>query len=532
VKRTVKGLRTPHRSLVKAPFLRGSCSASHVPGAEIGTAKLLRGLLNMSYRRLLLTAAATSLMLAACNQQSAAPVTGAPIASLPLAEAAPPPEVNAPSADELPPAPPITRVSAPRRAVYSYIDDAYDLGDTFADSPPDYTVAYEGEQPWVWRSSGGDYRVVEQTPYGEREYFYHAGSDYPFLVRDHDYSYAYDGGALVEVYDSYGRPYPNYGPSLVDIAARYLFRAHRLHDAAIHEQRQGAYAADWRAHRDDVLAAQQRWGAQQQSNPDWRRFHDQHVQVQQPQQASSFQQERTQRQAYAQRAAPLIAAAPPAPPPRGGPPLGQRPEFAQDRAGAQPGAASARDQQQAQADAANQARGQAQRQQQAQAVAQAQGQARDQQRAQADAANQARGQAQRQQQAQAAAQAQGQARDQLRAQADAANQARGQAQRQQQAQAAAQAQSQARDQQRAQAAAQGQAQRQQQAQIQQQQAQVQAQQRQAQAQAAAQQHQAAAQQAQASSQHAQAAAQQAQAAAQHAAQASAKADKKPDDQKK
>ncbi len=35
-----------------------------------------------------MTAAAASLMLAACNQKPAGPVTGAPVASLPLAEAA------------------------------------------------------------------------------------------------------------------------------------------------------------------------------------------------------------------------------------------------------------------------------------------------------------------------------------------------------------------------------------------------------------------------------------------------------------
>ncbi|HEX2815706.1 MAG TPA: hypothetical protein VHN39_04910, partial [Phenylobacterium sp.] len=206
----------------------------------------------MTYRHLLLTAAATSLMLAACNQQPAAPATGAPIASLPLAEAAPPPEAAAPYADALPPAPPIPRAVKPRRPVYAYVDDAYRMGDAFADSPPDYTVAYEGEHPYVWRANDGEYRVVEDTPDGEREYFYRGDSDYPFLVRDNQYSYAYDDDRLVEVYDSYGRPYPNYAPSVLDIAARYLFRARVLHNAALHEQRQAAYAGDWRARRTAV----------------------------------------------------------------------------------------------------------------------------------------------------------------------------------------------------------------------------------------------------------------------------------------
>ncbi|MFI4966681.1 MAG: hypothetical protein ACHP9T_15090, partial [Caulobacterales bacterium] len=69
--------------------------------------KLVTGLNVMSYRRLLLTAAATSLALAACNQKPAAPVTGAPIASLPLAQGAPPPAVLAPTTAQLPGAAPI-----------------------------------------------------------------------------------------------------------------------------------------------------------------------------------------------------------------------------------------------------------------------------------------------------------------------------------------------------------------------------------------------------------------------------------------
>src|SRR6185437_7557493 len=127
--------------------------------------------LPISYRRLLLTAAAASLALAACDQKTAGPVTGAPIASLPLAQTAPPPESVAPYADALPPAPPLPRAARPRRPVYAYVDDAYRLSDAFGDSPPDYTVDYDGVRPWVWRAGDGEYRVVEDTPEGEREYF-------------------------------------------------------------------------------------------------------------------------------------------------------------------------------------------------------------------------------------------------------------------------------------------------------------------------------------------------------------------------
>src|SRR5512143_2006041 len=92
---------------------------------ETGTVKLLMGLRIMSYRRLFLTAAATSLALAACDQKPAGPVTGAPIASLPLAQTPPPVEPLAPYPEALPPAPPLPRIAHPKRPAYAYLDDAY-----------------------------------------------------------------------------------------------------------------------------------------------------------------------------------------------------------------------------------------------------------------------------------------------------------------------------------------------------------------------------------------------------------------------
>lgn len=495
----------------------------------------------MSKRRLLLTAAASALLLAACNQTPAGPVSGAPIASLPLATAAPPPETPAPDASALPPAAPIMRAERAPSSVYDYVDDAYALNDAFADSPPDYTVDYDGARPWIWRASDGEYRVAEDTPDGEREYYYRGDSDYPFLVRDSGYCYAYDdAGELVEVYDSYGRPYPNYGAAVLEIAAQYLFRARHLHYAAMHDQRQAAYASDWRAQRDAVLAPQQQWAVEEQRNPDWRRLRDARVQAPPPQLAA-LQQERTQRQTYASRVAPVIASAPPAPPRAAPQPMrsglsGERASAA-PQGGQPPSAPSATGPRQSfgpphsPTEAAANSRGESQRQppaqgqaqqQQAQAQAraqaqqqQAQAQARDQQHsAQLEAANRARSEAQRQQQAQALAQQQQAQAHQAQASAQ---------QQQQQRQAAAQAQ--AANQARAEASRQAQA----------------AQQHQQQAQAAASQHQAeaAAQHAQAAAQHAQAAADQqhaavqhAQAAAQHAQAAQHPEKPKPDDQKK
>ena len=266
----------------------------------------------MTYRTLLLTAAATAVLgLAACDQKAASPATGAPIASLPLAEAPPPADVAAPApyANALPAAAPIRR-AAPRRPVYSYVDDAYQLADAFGDSPPDYTIDYDGVRPYVWRSSGGEYRMVEYAPDGQREYYYRGDSDYPFLVRDSRYAYAYDRGELVQVYYANGRPYDNYAPAEADLAARYLMRARHLYGAAIHDQRQAAYAADWSRRRATVIDSRQEWAAEQQRNADWSRWRDQQARDQQAQrQEAAWRQERDQRQAYAARTAAVVAAA-------------------------------------------------------------------------------------------------------------------------------------------------------------------------------------------------------------------------------
>ncbi len=132
--------------------------------------------------RLALTSVAAALALAACNQTPATPaaptgtqpVTAAPIAALPLATASPPPAAPAPAV--LPP--PATRVRvAPRpKERYRYADRAAQYNLAFADSPPDYTVDYQGTRPWVWRANSGAYRVAEQLPQGERYYYYDAGS--------------------------------------------------------------------------------------------------------------------------------------------------------------------------------------------------------------------------------------------------------------------------------------------------------------------------------------------------------------------
>ena len=252
----------------------------------------------------LIAAVSATALLAGCGDQHAAvlpPPTGAPIASMGLDEAAPPPPAYAPVADRLAPARPMRVAAAgPAPDRYLYVDDAYDMIDAFGDSPPDYAFDYDGVEPWVWRSDAGYYRVVEFTPDGLREYYYEPGYDEPFLIRDPRYSYGYHSGVLVTVYDSYGRALPH---DLVvrqaDYAGRYYARAEALHYAALHQHRRAAYARQWQARQDVLAEARQRWAIQRDRDNEWRLLRDRRGEVQR----TNWAPEQRQRADYAARIA-------------------------------------------------------------------------------------------------------------------------------------------------------------------------------------------------------------------------------------
>ena len=197
---------------------------------------------------------AATLYLGACNKQpnssdTAAPILAPPAAALPLAAGSAPSAAPAPPITALPaPAAPVSYAPPPPPERYRYVDQAYSMTQAFGDTPPDYAVDYQGTRPWIWRSNNDAYRIVERLPEGDREYYYYPGQDYPFLVRDPQYSYAYNGDSLVGVY----------GPDGAEIqdaiaarrayeAARYLARARELYRAARYERRESAYAAAWAA---------------------------------------------------------------------------------------------------------------------------------------------------------------------------------------------------------------------------------------------------------------------------------------------
>jgi hypothetical protein len=255
----------------------------------------------MAYRTRLMTSfvalTAAGALLAACDQRQAASVP--PIDSFETSmglDSGPPPRVAyGPAVAALEPGQPL-RVTAlgPAPERYRYIDDAYQMVDAFGDSPPDYAFDYGGVEPWVWRSGGGYYRVVEAIPDGYREYYYGPQDEAPFLVRDPRYSYAYDAGALVAVYDIYGRVQPaSFVSRQADHAGRYYARARTLHYAALHQERRRPYADQWRARRRTLEAPRHRWAQERERDTDWRRLREQRPAVQQ----ATWLQERQQRQA-------------------------------------------------------------------------------------------------------------------------------------------------------------------------------------------------------------------------------------------
>ena len=254
--------------------------------------------------RLWLSASLAVLALAACNkadQQAALGQVAAPQAALPLTTAAEPAGAAAPSLQALPSASParVVRLVDPRER-YAYVDRAYQMSDAFADAPPDYAFDYGGVRPWVWESDAGAYRMVEPLSRGQRYYYYQPGEDLPFLIRDPDYTYGFDRGQLVVVYDRQGRVLP---PDLIDeradFAGRYLARSEALFREARRARREAVAQANWIERRRELAAERRDWEEQQAREEDWRAFHAQH----EDEEHDRWAQERLRREAEAARLA-------------------------------------------------------------------------------------------------------------------------------------------------------------------------------------------------------------------------------------
>jgi hypothetical protein len=250
-----------------------------------------------------------SLALAACqpsNSQTAVSAAPPPLAAIPLATSGAPTIAPAPAADALPPAPAasVGQLANPSDQ-YAFAEQAYAMTSAFGDAPPDYSFDYgDGQQPWVWRGDDQSMRVAEALPGGGyRYYYYERSAQTPYLVRDPDYSYGYDNGVLVVVYDSQGRALSDDNLARrADIAGRFLARAEALYAASQRDQREAVAQANWAARRSEIDSERAQWAADQAADADWRAYHALHEQ----QEVAQWDAERVRREAEAARFAQSI----------------------------------------------------------------------------------------------------------------------------------------------------------------------------------------------------------------------------------
>jgi len=240
--------------------------------------------------------------LSACNQNGQAQSAPTPAAALPLEMTATTPTAiaPAPTVSALPPAAPVRvgQLSNPDDT-YAYAEQADSLNDSFGDAPPDYGFDYGGTRPWVWRGDDQSERVVEPLPNGgDRYYYYEPGAQYPYLVRDPEYTYGYDSGVLVVIYDHHGHALPqDQYRERVDAASRILARAQAIYQASQQQQHQAVIAANWEARQARIAEDNAAWEQAQAQQSEWAAYHAAHAQQEQQQ----WDQERFRREAEAAR---------------------------------------------------------------------------------------------------------------------------------------------------------------------------------------------------------------------------------------
>jgi DNA segregation ATPase FtsK/SpoIIIE-like protein len=254
-----------------------------------------------------LLALTAALATAGCNRNADAPQGNAQAqfalpalpATLPLEAGEATPVDYAPPASDLPDAAPLplARVADPAQA-YGYADAAYSYDEALGDAPPDYGFDYEGSDPWAWQGYDDSTMFAEPIDDGYRYYYYRAGADEPYFIRDPYYSYGFANGLLAVIYAADGGivPYADYGPRLA-YASRYYARGRGLWTASRRARRQPVIAGNWLRARPAILASRERWGAGRAHQPGWQRFYE----VNRPRQATYWRAEQLRRQADARR---------------------------------------------------------------------------------------------------------------------------------------------------------------------------------------------------------------------------------------
>jgi len=247
-----------------------------------------------------------------------------PPAALPLSTSTPATLASAPPVTALPAGQAVRLVQpSDRREGYGYLDRAYYQEGAVEDAPPDYSFDDGGVRPWTWASGDGGRVISEPVAGGYRTYYYSDGSDTPYLVRDPQYSYAYNNGALAAVFTLAGVLVdPNAASGQMAYAGRYLDRGHALWQNATSGPHVAVNAYAWSDRRADLSAQHVAWQRHIADNPDWAAWNGAHqaqeqapwtdVRVQHQQAAQQFG---TWQQQHFQGPPPQLYAAPGAPPP-------------------------------------------------------------------------------------------------------------------------------------------------------------------------------------------------------------------------
>jgi hypothetical protein len=221
-----------------------------------------------------------------------------PLAALPPTQTGPA-LAMALDANQLPPAPPprLAHVASYGDG-YAFVDRAYAMDVAFADSPPDYDFYDDGASPWVWVADDGSQCIAELSPIGWRYYYYEPGVSEPFYIEDPEYAYGFEGGALVVVYDHYGRQFGSGAmPGQDAIAGQFLARATSLRQAAAHDPHRAVTVADWTAHRDVLTSPRNAWARVSTDTPAWSAYRADHAQMTE----AHWNDERLRREAWAAR---------------------------------------------------------------------------------------------------------------------------------------------------------------------------------------------------------------------------------------
>jgi hypothetical protein len=231
---------------------------------------------------MLMCGAAAAVLLSGCKpgaQQAAAAEAPPPLAALPLTDASAPQGQPGPVAVDLPYARP-ARLGPPVPAAddYAYLDRAYFLNDAFGEAPPDYGFYYaDDETPWVWETDDGYFRYAEFLPYGVRYYYFEPGYDYPFLIRDPDYAYAFADGELVAMYDDDDDFVPVEDLQLhAPIAGREFARAVAMYRES-GRNREPVTLAAWTSRRGQIASNLANWRQLEARQSAWRSYHQTHL---------------------------------------------------------------------------------------------------------------------------------------------------------------------------------------------------------------------------------------------------------------